>query len=225
MWETWVQSLGWEDPLEKETATHSNILAWRIPWTVLSMGSPKVELDWATFTFTFCVEAECSFLGVSCSLFWKSQHHWGWFRKTSRSPCPPFPRCNVPTTSVSSLNLLVLHIKPSEPQELSLCTLRLWGVGGQDKAGVALIPFTELLCIPSILPCWSWYLIRLSPFKFLFLRHKSMSTCAHLQNSEDSCCVLTLLWSSRSRVWLQVLQLNKAQPGNKQLFSPNWPQN
>ena len=34
MWETWVRSLGWEDPLEKEMATHSSILAWRIPWTV-----------------------------------------------------------------------------------------------------------------------------------------------------------------------------------------------
>jgi len=33
MLETRVQSLGWEDPLEKETATHSSILAWRIPWT------------------------------------------------------------------------------------------------------------------------------------------------------------------------------------------------
>ena len=32
--ETWVQSLGWEDPLEKRKATHSSILAWRIPWTV-----------------------------------------------------------------------------------------------------------------------------------------------------------------------------------------------
>ena len=31
---TWVQSLGWEDPLEKGKATHSSILAWRIPWTV-----------------------------------------------------------------------------------------------------------------------------------------------------------------------------------------------
>ena len=31
--ETWVQSLGWEDPLEEEMATHSSILAWRIPWT------------------------------------------------------------------------------------------------------------------------------------------------------------------------------------------------
>ena len=33
MWEIWVQSLGWEDPLEKEMATHSSILAWRNPWT------------------------------------------------------------------------------------------------------------------------------------------------------------------------------------------------
>ena len=33
--ETWVQSLGWEDPLEKGKATHSSILAWRIPWTVV----------------------------------------------------------------------------------------------------------------------------------------------------------------------------------------------
>ena len=32
--ETWVQSLGWEDPLEKGKAIHSSILAWRIPWTV-----------------------------------------------------------------------------------------------------------------------------------------------------------------------------------------------
>ena len=31
MWETWVQSLGWEDPLEEDMATHSSILAWRIP--------------------------------------------------------------------------------------------------------------------------------------------------------------------------------------------------
>ena len=36
VWETWVQSLGCEDPLEKEKATHSSFLAWRIPWTVWS---------------------------------------------------------------------------------------------------------------------------------------------------------------------------------------------
>ena len=32
MWETWVQSLGWKDLLEKEMATHSSVLAWKIPW-------------------------------------------------------------------------------------------------------------------------------------------------------------------------------------------------
>ena len=47
MWETWVQSLGQEDPLEKKMATHSNILAWRILWTddpggLQSMGSQRV---------------------------------------------------------------------------------------------------------------------------------------------------------------------------------------
>ena len=33
MWETWVRSLGWEDPLEEEMATHSSTVAWKIPWT------------------------------------------------------------------------------------------------------------------------------------------------------------------------------------------------
>ena len=50
MQETWVQSLGQEDPLEKEMATHSSILAWKIPWTeksgrLQSMGSQRVRHD------------------------------------------------------------------------------------------------------------------------------------------------------------------------------------
>ena len=53
MRETWVQSLGWEELLEKEMATHSSILAWKIPWTEKpgrqqSMGSQRVGHDWAT---------------------------------------------------------------------------------------------------------------------------------------------------------------------------------
>ena len=43
--ESWVQSLGWEDPLEKGKASHSSILAWRIPWTLYSMGSQRVGLS------------------------------------------------------------------------------------------------------------------------------------------------------------------------------------
>ena len=50
--ETWVRSLGWEDPLEKGKGTHSSVLAWRIPWTIQSMGSQRVEHNRATFTTT-----------------------------------------------------------------------------------------------------------------------------------------------------------------------------
>ena len=42
---TQVQSLGWEDPLEKEMATHSSILAWRIPWTEESMGLQESDMS------------------------------------------------------------------------------------------------------------------------------------------------------------------------------------
>ena len=50
MQETWVRYLGWEDPLEKEMATHSSILAWRIPWMeelggLQSTGSQRVRHD------------------------------------------------------------------------------------------------------------------------------------------------------------------------------------
>jgi len=49
MWESWVKSLGWEDPLEKGIATHSSILVWRIPWTgepgrLQSMGSKELDM-------------------------------------------------------------------------------------------------------------------------------------------------------------------------------------
>ena len=43
MRETWVRSLDWEDPLKKRQVIHSNILAWRIPWTVQSMGLQRVR--------------------------------------------------------------------------------------------------------------------------------------------------------------------------------------
>ena len=53
MEETWVQFLGWEDPLEKEIATHSSILAWEIPWTeesggLWSMESKRIKHNLAT---------------------------------------------------------------------------------------------------------------------------------------------------------------------------------
>ena len=59
MWETWVPSLGWEDPPEKEMATHSSILAWRILWTegpggLQSTGYKESDMtERLTFTFFF----------------------------------------------------------------------------------------------------------------------------------------------------------------------------
>ena len=67
MWETWVRSLGREDPLEMEMATHSSILAWRIPWMeepggLQSMGSQK----------SYCIKIsfyQISILSIASILF------------------------------------------------------------------------------------------------------------------------------------------------------------
>ena len=65
IWKTWVRSLGSEDPLEKGKATHSSILAWRIPWTIQSMGLQRVGHDWVTFTFTLSL-SQVSSVTQSC---------------------------------------------------------------------------------------------------------------------------------------------------------------
>ena len=72
MRDTWVWSLDWEDPLEKEMATHSSILAWRIPWTeepdgLQPMGSQRVGHNWATS------------LSLSLWLCWSYLQHMGSF--------------------------------------------------------------------------------------------------------------------------------------------------
>ena len=74
MRDTWVRSLGWEDPLEKEMATHSSILAWRIPWTeepggLQSTGLQRVGHDWAislSLSLSFIGEGNGNPLQCSC---------------------------------------------------------------------------------------------------------------------------------------------------------------
>ena len=66
MGETWVQSPGWEDPLEKGMATHSSILAWRIPWTeepggLQSMGLQRGGHDWVIDTYIHTTEVKWDF--------------------------------------------------------------------------------------------------------------------------------------------------------------------
>ena len=64
MWENQVWSLGQEDPLEKEMATHSSTLAWKIPWIeepgrLQSMGSKRVRHDWATSLYSLWSQDTC----------------------------------------------------------------------------------------------------------------------------------------------------------------------
>ena len=87
MQETWVQSLGWDYPLEKGMATHSSILAWRISWTdepgrLQSMGSQRVRQDWATSTFTWHLLSSIQFShSVVSNSLWLGQ-------QDTRVPCP-----------------------------------------------------------------------------------------------------------------------------------------
>ena len=64
MWETWVRSLGWEDPLEKGKATHFSLLAWRIPWTIHSMGHEQLDmteqLSLHITDIQYCVSFKCT---------------------------------------------------------------------------------------------------------------------------------------------------------------------
>ena len=75
--ETWVRPLGWEDPLQKEMATHSSILAWRILWTeepggLLSMGSQRAGHDNSNLARMHALEKAMA--AHSSTLAW--QIHW-----------------------------------------------------------------------------------------------------------------------------------------------------
>ena len=73
MWETWVRSLGQKDPLEKEMATHSSTLAWRIPWReepgrLQSMGSQRVGHNWVTSLTSLTIVSFISFSFISAQI-------------------------------------------------------------------------------------------------------------------------------------------------------------
>ena len=94
MQETQVRSLGWEDPLEKEMAAHSSILAWKIPWTaepgrLPSMGSQRVGQDWATslslslfilWCSTFLMEDSLEMTLMLGKIEGRRRRGWQWMR-------------------------------------------------------------------------------------------------------------------------------------------------
>ena len=76
--ETWIQSLGWKDPLEEEMSIHPSILAWRIPWTeelggLQSTGLQRVGHDWANIHLLYIL-ANCLTALSTCSNS-KSKHN------------------------------------------------------------------------------------------------------------------------------------------------------
>ena len=88
--ETWVWSLGWEDPVEKQMATHSSILAWRVAWAEEPggqqfMGSPRVRHDWTTER-TGTRDPAVLFFARSINSAWDG---WGWGQGCMRTDKPP----------------------------------------------------------------------------------------------------------------------------------------
>ena len=115
MQDTWVRSLGWEDPLDKGVATHSGILSWRIPWAeepdgLQSMGSQRVGHNWVTSVQfssvqscpTLCNPRDCSTPGfpVHYQLLEFTQTHAHWVGDTIQ-PSHPLPAPSPPAFSLS----------------------------------------------------------------------------------------------------------------------------
>ena len=158
VWETQVQFLVWEDPLEKAMATHSSTLAWKIPWTeepgrLQSMGSLRVRHDWMTSLSSFALLVQFSSAAQSClTLRLHGLQH-------SRTPCPsPSPRAcsnSCPTswwyhqTILSSVIPFSSCIQ-SFPVSRSFQMSQLFASGGQNIGASALASV-----LPMYIQLWS----------------------------------------------------------------------
>ena len=148
MRETWVRSLGREDPLEKEMATHSSILAWRIPWTeeaggLQSTGLQRVGHDWATslhFRRRKWMEFKLSTFGLNGKVWKQKQSHknglevWilsfltGSMCYTVLQSCLTFcdpMDCSPPSSSVHGILLAILELV-AMPSSRGSSWLRNW---------------------------------------------------------------------------------------------------
>ena len=69
VWETWIWSLGWEEPLEKGKATHSSILAWRIPWTHSPLNCKESDMtEWLSLTYHWFIHSFFHFVSIDWAL-------------------------------------------------------------------------------------------------------------------------------------------------------------
>ena len=143
MQETWVWSLVREDPLEKKMATHSSILAWRIPWTeepsgLQSMGLQRVGHDWAT----------------SLSLFTLTFHTL--YSRIIEIPCSPmqthfFFNCNVDIQLLSHIRLFATPWTAAHQASLFFTISWLMSMESVMPSN-HLVLCCSLLLLPSIFP-------------------------------------------------------------------------
>ena len=132
--ETWVRSLGGEDPLEEEMASHSSILAWKILWTeepgrLQSMGSQRVGQDWVINTH-ICIysPAELSWK----SPFWGSPRNssWSWLSVEGSRWAPSSHCCRwtalTPSLARSSLSAPLSSCPPISPSSVLLWLWQGW---------------------------------------------------------------------------------------------------
>ena len=179
MQETWVQSLGRKDPLEKEMATHSSILAWEIPWTeepgrLQSIGSQRVGHNWSDFTYTHWVALSgCNrkFLWpFSVYLFWmafdpslhvmlESNSHYGLKRNENWHQFVSFRviiRVKVPKASHDDNMSIVFVSKSCFSPKSCLITIVLWACSSTLTVMYAIKTALKMLQVGRGIPVYPY---------------------------------------------------------------------
>ena len=151
MWETWVQSLGWEDPLEKESTTHSTILAWRISWTVYSpWGHTESDMtEWLSLLLSLFLVNETS---VQFSRSGMSNSLQPIELQQARPPCPsptlgvhpnPCPLSRWCHSTISS-SVVAFSSPQSFPASRSFQMSQLFAWSGQNIGVSASTPVLSM---------------------------------------------------------------------------------
>ena len=149
-----VRSLGWEDPLEEDVATHSSILAWRIPWTeepgrLQSMGSQTIRHNWVTNIITVHFYTNFEFVPAAVLLHWRFFDACVFSWSVCPTLCDPM-NCSSPGSSVHETfpgknvgvgcGFLLLGIFPTQGSNPGLlhCRQILYHLSHQGSPGFSL---------------------------------------------------------------------------------------
>ena len=173
MQERWVQSLGWDDPLEEEMATYSSIPAWRIPWTeepgrLQCMGSQRVGHDWETNTFTFTIPGACLYRFI-ISTMWCAVliGSLPLTKPVSASQLQPLPKAHLDLCSITGKILSLIRCVT----QIFMSLLAYWSTSFPWKYQVPSAFRTQR---------WGWHASFLGPpycFQVTFLKPYYWSSC------------------------------------------------